>query len=50
MDMSLADIQVALSEGLFRSVTGPELSRLIVATFDESQKRDHLLHVLASHN
>jgi hypothetical protein len=50
MDMSLSDIQKALSEGVFRSVTGPELSRLIVATFDESQKRDHLLHVLASHN
>jgi len=50
MDMNLSDIQAALSEGVFRSVTGPELSRLIIATFDESQKRDHLLQVLASHN
>lgn len=48
MDMSLADIQAALSEGVFRSVTGSELSRLIIATFDESKKRDHLLQVLAS--
>lgn len=50
MDMSLADIQAALSDGVFRSVTGSELSRLIIATFDASQKRDHLLQVLASSN
>jgi centromere/kinetochore protein ZW10 len=49
MDMSLADIQAALAEGVFRTVTGPELSRLIVATFSESEKRDHLLQVLAAH-
>jgi hypothetical protein len=49
MDMSLANIQAALAEGVFREVTGPELSRLIIATFSESKKRDHLLQVLASH-
>ena len=49
MDMSLADIQAALAEGVFRTVTGPELSRLIIATFSDSAKRDHLLQVLASH-
>ena len=49
MDMSLSDIQAALTEGVFRSITGAELSRLIVATFDESKRRDHLLQVLASH-
>lgn len=48
MDMSLADINVALSDGIFRSVTGPELSRLITATFDDSDKRRRLLHALAS--
>lgn len=49
MDMSLSNIQAALAEGVFRAVTGPELSRLITATFSESEKRDHLLQVLASH-
>lgn len=48
MDMSLADINAGLSEGVFRSVTGSELSRLIVATFDDSEKRRHLLKLLAA--
>lgn len=48
MDMSLVDIEAALAEGVFRGVTGPELSRLIVATFDDSDKRKRLLHALAT--
>jgi len=48
MDMSLADIEIALSDGVFRSVTGQELTRLIKATFDDSPKRHHLLKILAS--
>jgi centromere/kinetochore protein ZW10 len=48
VDMSLADINVALSDGVFRSITGPELSGLIMATFDDSDKRRKLLHALAS--
>ena len=47
MDMSLSDIQVALADGVFRSVTGGELSKLIVATFDDTQKRHNLLQALA---
>lgn len=50
MDMSLADINVALSDGVFRSITGPELSRLIVATFDDSEKRRKLLYALEQSN
>jgi hypothetical protein len=48
MDMSLADINAGLSEGVFRSVTASELSRLITVTFDESQKRQALLQLLAA--
>jgi centromere/kinetochore protein ZW10 len=48
-DMSLADLQVGLSDGVFRSVTGPELSRLIVATFKDTRKRQQVLDLLASH-
>lgn len=48
MDMSLADINVALSSGVFRAITGQELSRLITAAFDDSDKRRGLLHALAS--
>jgi len=48
MDMSLADIQVALSNGVFRSVTGPELTQIIKATFDDTPKRQHVLGLLAS--
>lgn len=48
MDMSIGDIQVALSNGLFRSVTGPELSRLVTSCFDDSPKRRSLLKTLAA--
>jgi hypothetical protein len=48
MEMSLSDIQVALSEGVFLSVTGQELTRLVKATFDDSPKRRHLLALLSS--
>jgi Centromere/kinetochore Zw10 len=46
MDMSIADIQVALSDGLFRTVTGVELSRLVQSCFDDSPKRRQLLKLL----
>jgi len=49
MDMSLADIQVALADtSMFRSVTGPELSRLVTSCFDDSPKRRALLKTLAA--
>jgi centromere/kinetochore protein ZW10 len=48
MDMSLADIQVALSDGVFRDVTGPELSRLLKSCFDDSPKRQNLLNLLSA--
>ncbi len=47
MDMSLTDIQFALTEGIFRSVTGPELSSLILAVFEETEKRKQMLQLLA---
>ena len=48
MDMSLADINMGLSEGMFRSVTGAELSKLVHAVFEDSEKRRKLLHLLES--
>ena len=48
MCMNLDEIQRGLEEGAFRSVTGRELSRLIAAAFDDSQKRLTLLNALAS--
>lgn len=48
MDMTLSDIQVALSDGVFRTLTGPELSKLITSTFDDSEKRARLLRVLST--
>ena len=48
MDMSLADIQVALSDGVFRHVSGPELSKLVTSCFDDSPKRRNLLKLLSS--
>lgn len=48
MDMSLKEIQVALSDGVFRSMTGPELTRLIMATFDDSPKRQAVINILPS--
>jgi len=49
MDMNLADIQNALAEGVFRSITAQELTRLITATFDRSERRERLLKILANH-
>lgn len=46
MSMSLVNISDALSDGVFISVTGPELSNLIEATFDDSEKRQRLLFAL----
>ena len=48
MDMFLADIGVGLLRGAFRSVTGPELSRLILGVFADSDKRRGVLVLLAS--
>jgi hypothetical protein len=49
MDMSIADINVNLSEGTFREVTGVELSRLVTAVYEESDKRRQRLNLLANH-
>ncbi len=48
MDMSLADITMSLSEGVFQSVTGAELSRLVMAVFEDSGARAQLLRLLDS--
>jgi centromere/kinetochore protein ZW10 len=48
MTMRLDDITRGLEEGVFRSVTGKELTHLVTATYDESAKRNDLLKVLAS--
>jgi centromere/kinetochore protein ZW10 len=47
MDMSLADIETNLSEGLFRSISAPELSKLIMACFNDSPNRKKLLKLLS---
>lgn len=48
MDMSISDIQVALSDGLFRNVTAPELAKLVSACFANTPKRHHLLQSLSA--
>ena len=48
MNMSMSDIQDGLSHGMFRTVTGPELSKLITSCFDDTPKRRALLHLIAS--
>ena len=48
MDMSLADITMGLSEGVFRSVTGAELSKLVCAIFEDTEARKRLLRLLES--
>jgi len=48
MDMSLNDIEAALSDGVFSSVTGQDLTKLIQAAFDDSPRRQELLRLLAS--
>jgi centromere/kinetochore protein ZW10 len=47
MFMSLTDINAGLGDGTFKSVTGQELSKLIVAAFDDSQKRADTLRLLS---
>ncbi|GAX09803.1 protein transport protein DSL1/ZW10 [Fistulifera solaris] len=47
MNMSLADIETNLSEGLFRSISAPELSKLIMACFNDSPNRKKLLKLLS---
>ena len=46
LDMSLSDIRLALSQGVFQQVSGQELSKLVQATFDPSAKRQELLQLL----
>ena len=48
MIMRLDDITRGLEDGVFRSITGKELSHLIMASYDESAKRNALLKALAS--
>ena len=48
MVMRLDDIMRGLEDGMFRSVTGKELTHLITAAYDESAKRNALLKALAS--
>ena len=48
MDMTLADINMALSEGLFKSVTGAELSKLVCAVFEDKEPRRKMLRLLES--
>jgi centromere/kinetochore protein ZW10 len=47
-DMNLNDIEIALADGVFIEITGQELTRLIVATFDDSPKRRELVAALVS--
>jgi len=42
------DIQAGLADGVFRTVSASELSRLITATFADGPKRQRLLHALAT--
>jgi len=49
MNMSIAEINMALSEGTFRFCTGQELSRLVTAVYADSDKRRTLLRLLANH-
>ena len=46
MNMLLA---MNLSEGTFRDVTGVELSRLVTAVYENSERRRGLLDLLANH-
>lgn len=48
MNMGIADINMALPEGTFRSMTGAELSRLVLAVFEDTNARRKLLRVLES--
>lgn len=48
MNMRLVDVNVALTEGVFQSVTGAELSRLLLAVFEDTESRRKLLRMLES--
>jgi hypothetical protein len=48
MVMRLDDIERGLEEGTFRCLKAKELSKLISAAFDESDKRRRLLNLLTS--
>ena len=48
LHLNLAEIQTALANGLFRDVRSQELSRLVMATFNDSPKRQALLRTLAN--
>ena len=49
MDMSSEDVKAALlSGGTFRSLTATELSGLVVAVFQDSERRADILHLLSS--
>jgi centromere/kinetochore protein ZW10 len=48
MNMSMSEIQQGLSNGMFRTVTGPELTKLISSCFDDTPKRQALLHLISS--
>ena len=48
LHMNLAEIQTALANGVFRDVRSQELSRLVMATFNDSPKRQALLRTLAN--
>ena len=48
MDMSLQDISSGLSAGVFRETTGVELSRLVLAIFEDTEARARILHLLGT--
>lgn len=50
MNMNLSDINSSLSEGVFRSVTGAELARLVTAVFSDSERRAKLLRLLETNS
>ena len=49
MDMTLNDVEAALSRGVFAHVTGHELSHLLTAVFDESRRQQELLKLVKRH-
>ena len=48
MNMSISDITMNLSKGTFREITSLELSRMVLAVFENSERRQKLLHQLAN--
>lgn len=49
MDMNLNDIDIGLTDGVFQSLTGQELTRLILATFTDSPQRRKIVDLLVTH-